>query len=138
MFNNTIFICIILNVCFSVLYSGGSFNCHGLSYAAPEACLAHIGQYLGFGILKHPDNICERGANFRVGIPAAGHDVTQNRQTIIWDCRSYSFVHHSKGSLNSSHVLEWKRACYELPKNNSKAVHIHLLCIRPMLNHLSA
>lgn len=122
---------------FPVFYSG-SFNCHGLNHATPEASLAHISHDLSLSILKHPNNLGEGRTHFRVGVPAAGHYVTQHRQTFIWDNWPYPLVHHSKCSLHSCHVLEGKRTCYELPENDSKAIHIHLLCVRPMLNHLSA
>ena len=130
------FICILFTICYQVLCSG-SVNCHGLSHATSETCLAHSGQDLSLSILKHPDDLGEGGADFRIGIPAARHDFTQHRETIIWDNWPYPLVHNSKCCLHCCHVLEGKQTCYELPKDNPKAIHIHLLCIGPVLNHLS-
>lgn len=123
-------------ISFLVFYSG-SVHCHWLSHATPEASLAHCSHDLSFSILKHSDNLSEGWTNFRVGVPAAGHDVTKHREAVIWNNWPYAFIHHSKCCLYCSHVLEGKQTRNELPKDNPKAIHIHFLCIGPMLDHLS-
>ncbi|KAJ0031573.1 hypothetical protein Pint_12671 [Pistacia integerrima] len=112
-------------------------HCHWLSHATPEASLAHCSHDLSFSILKHFHNLSEGWTNFRVGVPAAGHDVTKHREAVIWNNWPYAFIHHSKCCLYCSHVLEGKQTRNELPKDNPKAIDIHFLCIGPMLDHLS-
>jgi len=43
-------------------------------------------------------------------------DVTQHRETIIWDNWPYPLVHTSKCCLHCCHVLEGKQTSYEHPK----------------------
>lgn len=121
----------------SSVFCSGSIHRHWLSHATPEASLAHCSHDLGFSILKHSDNLGEGWTNFWVGVPAAGHDVTKHREAVIWNDWPYTFIHHSECCLYCSHVLEGQQTCDELPKDNPKAIDIHFLCIRPMLDHLS-
>lgn len=105
--------------------------------AAPESSLSNIGHDLCLSVFKHADNLGEGRADVRVRVPAAGHDLTENREAISWDDRTNTSVDNSKCSLNGCHVLEGQHACDQLPEDNTKAVNINLLIVRSVLDHLS-
>ena len=52
----------------SGLMFSGSVNCHGLSHATSETCLAHGVQDLSLSILKHRDDLGEGGTDFRMSL----------------------------------------------------------------------
>lgn len=126
------------------LHSASNFSCsasvhsHRLGHAASETRLPHSCHDLCFGSLEHSDHLGEGGPNIRIRVPAAAHDLSQDGQTIVWYCWTDTFVYNSKSRLHSSHVLEGKHPSDQLPQDNTKAINIDFLGVRPVLDHLPA
>ena len=90
------------------------------------------------GLLEHADHVGEGGPDVGVGIPAARHDLTQHGQAVRRDYRSHVPVHHHEGRLHRRHVRERQHSRYQLPHHYPEVVHVHLLGVRPVLDHLPA
>ena len=108
---------------------------HGLCHAAPETSLTNGCHDLCLCMLQHFYYIREGWPDIWIGIPTTSHDLSKDRRAVRRDCGADAFVDHCKCCLNCSHFVKGKHARYEFPKYYSKAVHINLLGVGPMLDH---
>lgn len=115
-----------------------SFCGHRLGNATPESSLPDGAHDLHLGILEHSNDFGKRGTCIGIRIPTAGHDLAKGGWAVRRYNRTDTLVHNRKCRLDSCHVCKGKHASYELPQDNTKAIHIDFLGVRSVLDHLSA